>query len=385
MKRKRPQTKSEPEVLLYAASEYDADSLYFGGAFVPDPFIAFSSQGKRIAVLSQLEIVRVAREGNFDELVSLEELVSKTLATTGAKDFVYPGSLIQQVAKEFGIKSFKVSNSFPAGPAFQLQKLGVKIEVAAGMLFPERERKSDQEAAAIREGNAASSAGFKVVEKLLRESEIRRGYLYHSGKRLTSELVQQAIAIECLKRGAIAENTIVAGGDQACDPHCRGNGPLRANEFIIVDIFPKISATGFHGDMTRTYLKGKPSDAQRDLYKTVFDAEQAALVEHRAGRSGAIIFNKVKDTFTAKGYPTESRDGVPVGFIHGLGHGLGLEIHEPPRVNKAGSRLKKGQVITVEPGLYYPGLGGVRVEDVVRVTSGEPELLSKHGYRWHIR
>ncbi|MEX0323340.1 MAG: M24 family metallopeptidase [Puniceicoccaceae bacterium] len=385
MKRKRTQSKTEPEVLLYAASEYDADALYFGGAFVPDPFIAFSCKGKRVAVLSQLEIARVAKEGRFDELVSLEELVSKTLAKTSKEDFLYPGSLIQQVAKEFGIRSFKISGTFPAGPLFQLQKLGFKVELAEGMLFPEREFKIDQEAAMIREGNAASSAGFKVVEKLLRESDIRKGWLYHAGKKLTSELVQQAIAIECLKRGAIAENTIVAGGDQACDPHCRGNGPLKANSFIIVDIFPKISATGFHGDMTRTYLKGKPSDAQRDLYKTVFDAQQEALVAHRAGRSGAKIFNHVKDTFDSKGYLTEIRDGVPVGFIHGLGHGLGLEIHEPPRVNKAGQRLRKGQVITVEPGLYYPGLGGVRVEDVVRVNAGEPEMLSKHSYRWHIR
>lgn len=383
--RKRPQRKSAPEVLLYAASEYDADSLYFGGAFVPDPFIAFSCRGKRVAVLSQLEISRVAKEGSFDELVSLEELVSKTLSKTGKEEFLYPGSLIQQVAREFGIKSFKISQTFPAGPLFQLQQLGFKVEVAEGMLFPEREFKTDNEAAMIKEGNAASSAGFKVVEKLLRESEIRKGYLYHSGKRLTSELVQQAIAIECLKRGALAENTIVAGGNQACDPHCRGTGPLRANEFIIVDIFPKISATGFHGDMTRTYLKGKASDAQRNLYKTVLDAQQAALADHRAGRSGAKIFNRVKAAFDAAGYPTEKRDGVPVGFIHGLGHGLGLEIHEPPRVNKAGQRLRKGQVITVEPGLYYPGLGGVRVEDVVRVAAGEPEMLSRHSYRWHIR
>lgn len=384
MKRKPSKRATQTEVLLYAASDFNADTLYFGGAFVPDPFIAFSSNGKRIAVLNQLEINRVAREGKFDQVIPVDEVGQRAVKRLGRDKFRYPQSLILQIAKDFGIKQFVVAEDFPCGLAFQLKEAGLRLQVAEGMLFPERERKTDEEARMIREGNAASSAGFKVVEKLLRESEIKKGYLIHSGKRLTSELVQQAIAIECLKRSAVAANTIVAGGDQACDPHCRGSGPLKANEFIIVDIFPRISETGFHGDMTRTYLKGTPSDAQADLYKTVFEAEQQAVREHKAGKSGKKIYEKVMSTFVEKGYPTELRDGVPVGFFHGLGHGLGLEVHEPPRVNVQGARLKKGQVITVEPGLYYPGLGGVRVEDVIRVTNGEPEMLSKHGYRWNI-
>jgi Xaa-Pro aminopeptidase len=266
-----------------------------------------------------------------------------------------------------------------------LQELGLRVEVAQGFLLPRRERKTDEEARFIKEGNAVSSAGFRVVEKLLREAEERKGYLYHSGRRLTSERVQEAIGMECLKRGALSPHTIVAGGDQACDPHCRGSGPLRANQFIIVDIFPRVTATGYHGDMTRTYLKGKASEAQKALHAAVFEAEQWAIKEHRSGKSGSRIYQQVKDGFEKKGFPTTTENGVPVGFIHGLGHGLGLAVHEPPRVNAAGSRLRKGQVITVEPGLYYPGLGGVRVEDVIRVTTGEPEMLSRHGYRWHIR
>jgi len=137
--------------------------------------------------------------------------------------------------------------------------------------------------------------------------------------------------------------------------------------------------------MTRTYLKGTASEAQKKLYSTVFEAQQHALMEHRSGKSSRLIYRSVVERFEKAGFPTRVENGVPVGFFHGLGHGLGLAVHEPPRVNAFGSRLRAGQVITVEPGLYYPGLGGARVEDVVRVTRGEPELLSKHSYRWHIR
>jgi Xaa-Pro aminopeptidase len=372
------------EVLLFADSESNADMLYFGGVFVPDPFIAFSDRGRRVAVVSQLEFARVKKEGRFDEVLPLEEWLDKARAAEGGQAR-YPASVIRQLGRARRIKGFRVAGDFPCGTAFALRESGIVLEVSEGALFPAREFKDDAEAAHIRAGNAASAAGFRVVEKLLRQAEVRRGWLYHGGRLLTSERVQEAIAVACLGHGAVAANPIVAGGDQACDPHCRGSGPLRAAEFIIVDIFPRVAKTGYHGDMTRTYLKGRPSEAQRALYHAVFEAEQWALGEHRAGKSAARIHQGVVKRFSDAGYPTRRDDGVPVGFIHGLGHGLGLAVHEPPRVNAAGARLRKGQVITVEPGLYYPGLGGVRVEDVVRVTAGEPELLSRHGYRWHIR
>ena len=375
---------SPREVLLFADSESNADMLYFGKVFVPDPFIAFSCQGRRIAVVSQLEFARVRKESAFDEVLSLEEWAREASQSAGKK-LLQPGGVIALLARKHRISRFTVGSDFPLGVARQLQDLGLRLDVAEGMLLPGRELKSDAEAEAVRQGNAASSAGFRVVEKILRESQVRRGYLYYGGRRLTSGFLQEAIAVECLKRGAVAANTIVAGGDQACDPHCRGSGPLRANELIIVDIFPRIAATGYHGDMTRTYLKGKASEAQKKLYATVLQAEQEAIREHRSGKSASLIYRRVREGFEKAGYPTKVENGVPVGFFHGLGHGLGLSVHEPPRVNPSGSRLRAGQVITVEPGLYYPGLGGVRVEDVVRVRKDGPEMLSRHGYRWQIR
>ncbi|MEY3000341.1 MAG: hypothetical protein RL648_555 [Verrucomicrobiota bacterium] len=383
--RKGSPAAKKTETLLYADSEKSADMLYFGGIFVPDPFIAFTDGDKRVAVMSPLEIARAKKESQFEEVLGQDELkeaiaLDRRGHTVGAADFIC------HLARERGIGRFKVSREFPFGLARDLIGKGLELHVEEGHLFPAREIKTDEEARWIEEGNAASSAGFRVMERFLRESEIRKGYLWHGGRRLTSERVQEAIAVACLGMGATAANTIVAGGDQACDPHCRGSGPLRADSLIIVDIFPRVHKTGYHGDMTRTYLKGRASEEQRSLVETVFKAQQWAVQEHRAGKSGAIIDAGVRKQFDAAGFKTRKEaDGTPVGFFHGLGHGLGLDVHESPRVNAAGGRLRRGQVITVEPGLYYPGLGGARVEDVVRVCSGAPELLSKHPYRWHFR
>lgn len=373
-----------PEILLYADSESNADMLYFGGVFVPDPFLAFSDRGKRVAMVGALEYNRLLHEGRFDEVLALEEVGAAARQALGDA-IPLPAACIAHLARQRDLKQFAIAGDFPHALAMQLLELGLELNCVDGPLFAEREFKSDQEAKWIQQGNAASARGFRVVEKLLREAKIEKGYLIHNGRKLTSEAVQMAIGIACLEAGAVAGHTIVAGGDQACDPHCRGHGPLRANEFIIVDIFPRVIKTGYHGDMTRTYLKGRPTEAQKHLYATVLSAQQFAIAEHRAGKSGMKIYQAVCDRFRAANYETKKSDGQPVGFFHGLGHGLGLQVHEPPRVNPSGGLLKNGQVITVEPGLYYPGLGGVRVEDVIRVNGKVPEMLSKHPYRWHFR
>lgn len=376
---------SGPVNLHYADSVRNGDMLYLGGVQVPDPFLAAVFEGSRLAVVSKLEFNRVSRTSRFDETLSMEAVLERGLKIW-PKAKKGPALVAATIAKERDWKEFLVDSAFPIGLARELEQFGFEVGVEFGMLFPEREFKTDEEAEFIREGNQAASAGFKIVEKTLRAAKVGKGgYLMEGRRRLTSERLQELIAIACLEKGAIASDTIVAGGDHACDPHERGHGPLRANELIIVDIFPRVAKTGYHGDMTRTYLKGRASEEQRHLMETVKDAHGWAIAEHRARKSAPKIYSKVLEMFESAGYPTTYENGVPVGFFHGLGHGLGLAVHESPRVSPAGSQLRSGQVITVEPGLYYPGLGGARIEDVIRVTSGEPEWLSSHSYRWEIR
>jgi Xaa-Pro aminopeptidase len=205
-----------------------------------------------------------------------------------------------------------------------------------------------------------------------------------SGKTLTSEVLRAEIDSAILRAGGLPANTIVAGGDQACDPHERGFGPLKADSLIILDIFPRDADSGYFGDMTRTVVKGRASDAQRKLYATVQTGQKMALDGLRAGADGVKLHEQVKKFFKDEGFPTEKRDGRWVGFFHGTGHGLGLELHENPRYNKT-KKFQPGQVFTVEPGLYYPGLGGVRIEDVAAVSpAGAPQILSRFEKRLEV-
>lgn len=371
-------------ILLYAASSHNADQLYFGQVSVPDAFISFTSGRKKCAVVNGLEFGRVKRDSAFDLVFPLEDLLQQAKKRYPDRK-ITAAEVIATLAREHGIKQFVVPEDFPAGLATRLTQLDVAIEVADGPIFPQREIKSDAEAAAIREGNRCSAAGIAAAEKVLRASTIKGGKLYHEGAVLTSERLKMAIEIACIEAGSVSIDTIAAGGDQACDPHHRGSGPLRPNELIIVDVFPRVTASGFYGDMTRTFLKGRASEAQRALVASVREAQLAALKTIKAGVNGKKVHEEVTAVFTRAGYETKRTEQGSIGFFHGTGHGLGLEIHEPPRMNSSDYRLKRGSVVTVEPGLYYPGLGGCRIEDVVQVTDTRPKLLSKFHYEWELK
>jgi Xaa-Pro aminopeptidase len=371
--------------LLYADSERNADPLYFGRVSVPDPFIAFGCRGKKYAVVSALEFGRVQRTSGFDVVLPLERYLQRAHEVWPKRK---PGAaeVIALVAKELKQTRFTVPNDFAAGLYDRLRQLGIKLTIAEGALFPQRELKTPQEAAYIRQGNRCSALGFAAVEQILRGSRIKGRGLVYRGKPVTSESLKFAVEVACLAAGAVSSNTIIAGGDQACDPHERGSGPIRPNELIIVDIFPRVSATGFHGDMTRTFLKGRPTEAQRALVDAVRTAQLAALKTIRAGVNGREVHAACVAVFNARGYETKNTPQGSVGFFHGTGHGLGLDVHEPPRMNSSFDyRLKKDSVVTVEPGLYYPGIGGCRIEDVVQVTAAKPRMLSRYHYEWLIR
>jgi len=376
---------SLPPPLLYADTERSSDALYFGSVSVPDAFVAFGAEGKKYAVVSALEFGRVRKESAFDEVLPLEKWMEAARARWPRRT-VGPAEVITLLAKEYGQKAFTIPDDCPARLYRDLRALGVDVRPANGPLFPEREIKTPAEAAALREGNRCSAAGIAAAERVLKASTIKSGKLVFDGAVLTSERLKLAIETACLEAGSVSFNTIAAGGDQGCDPHHRGSGPLRANELIIVDVFPRVNDTGYHGDMTRTFLRGEASDAQRKLVTAVRDAQRAALKAIRTGVPGKTVHAAVTTVFTERGFETKHGPQGSVGFFHGTGHGLGLAVHEPPRMNgTAETPLKAGTVVTVEPGLYYPGIGGCRIEDVVQVTDRGVKMLSRYGYGWELR
>lgn len=381
-------TSSPKPPILFHADAHDPDMLYFSRFSAFDPYLAFSFNGKKIGISHSMEYQRMLTESNFDEVLLLNEVQADAAKLFKVSDYrkISISQQVQQIAKRYGIEQFCVGARFPAGLAFELHAAGIKISPESeGELFPERIIKSANEIEALRKGNAASAAGFKAVRKALTESKIKGDTLIYQGRALTSERLRELISIAALEQGAIALHTIAAGGDQACDCHNAGSGPIRPNELIVVDIFPRRPSDGYWGDMTRTFLKGKASDAQKKLVRTVKKAHSLALDLIKPGVSGGKVHNAIQTFFDNEGYVTERDCPEPKGFFHGLGHGIGLEVHEAPFMRAtADFKFKAGMAVTVEPGLYYKGLGGVRIEDTIHVTPGGNELISSASYQWQI-
>jgi Xaa-Pro aminopeptidase len=367
--------------LIVAASEQDADMRYGTNFSAGDPFIFLEQNGKRTIALTDLEIDRGRREAQVDEIVpysALEREVQGKARRTPAFEKV-----VAHFLRKRGVRSAIVPANFPLGLANELASKKVRLQTTNGLFWPEREAKTADELRYLRRALVITEAGLaRAMEVLGASKPGRAAKLEWSGKTLTSETLRAEIDSAILRAGGIPANTIVAGGDQACDPHERGSGPLKANSLIILDVFPRDAKSGFYGDITRTVVRGRASDEQRQLWETVKEGQALALRRMKPGVDGLNLHNEIKQLFADRGYPTEMRKGKHVGFFHGTGHGLGLEIHEFPRFQK--TVFKKGQVLTVEPGLYYPGIGGVRLEDVVAVTDTGIRMLSKFEKRLEI-
>ena len=276
------------------------------------------------------------------------------------------------------IRTIEVPQDFPIWLADELRKDGFRLTASAGEFFPDREIKTRDEIRAIRKAQEASEAGMQVAIEMIRRARIASsGQLILEREKLTSERVQQRIAEVNLRYGCVAAHTIVSCGQQTCDPHEEGHGPLRAHQPIILDIFPRSQQTGYWGDITRTVVKGRVSERLALMHQTVLEGQSMALKEIREGANGRVIHQSIVDLFKSRGFVTGQRRGRMEGFFHGTGHGVGLEIHELPRISpRAEVPLRAGHVVTVEPGLYYPGIGGIRIEDLVLVTKKAHQNLT---------
>jgi Xaa-Pro aminopeptidase len=209
----------------------------------------------------------------------------------------------------------------------------------------------------------ATEKAMGLAISLIKKSSVKKGTLHIDKKPLTSEYIKFSMHHLLLQHGCAAVDTIVSCGEETAIPHMTGTGPLESGEPIVIDLFPVDEKTGYYADMTRTIVKGEPSPEINDMYTTLYEAKRFGISRVKAGISGADIHQAVVDFFKDHGYESNSR-----GFLHNLGHGVGLQVHELPIVGPAGKELVSGNVITIEPGLYYPGIGGVRLEDMGVVT-----------------
>ncbi|MEO5349108.1 MAG: Xaa-Pro peptidase family protein [Magnetococcus sp. YQC-3] len=359
----------KPARLMYATSETSADLFYATGFFAPDPFLFASDHaGVTHMVLSALEsdrARRTARVDQFHEWILVQERYRQQHPDG-------PGgeqALIAFFLNELQIKEALVPGDFPLGLADSLRQAGLRLTPVEGTFWEERQYKRADEVQAVEAALTVTGEAMAVGIELIRTARITAdGWLYHGAEPLTSERVRGEIHAFLVRHGAMPQHTIVAGGRQGADPHEEGSGPLPAHQPIILDIFPRMAKSGYWGDMTRTVCRGTPSDHLQRAWEAVRGAQEVAFAQIRAGVNGAEIHAAVTAHLTEAGFPTgRAADGRQEGFFHGTGHGLGLEIHETPRIGQKGQQLAAGHLVTVEPGLYYPDMGGIRLEDVVLV------------------
>ncbi len=371
-----PVSQSESEnLLIIADSEASADLYYRTRFLVTVTVIYLEIDGRKIFLLNDLEYGRGRSEARVDEIVSTTPYEE---ALRAAKEPARLTSVLDLYLKEKGIKQLTIPLSFPFGHAERLREKGYKLRLKDDPIFPSRTIKTAEEIHAIEETQRHAEAATDLAVSILKRSEIRGDWLFYEGRELTSEKLRLEIHKFLLERECQASNTIVAGGDQGADPHHRGSGPLPAHKTIILDIFPRSIRTRYWGDMTRTVVRGKASAAVKKLYKDVLDAQELAFSLIKDGAEGEKVHSEVAKLFKLRGNANEDVGIKKSGYIHSTGHGLGLDIHEWPKIGRVETQIKTGQVITVEPGLYYPGVGAVRLEDVVVVTETGCRNLNRY-------
>jgi Xaa-Pro aminopeptidase len=363
-------------LLVIGAPEHDADAYHLSGFLAPDAVICLRVAGKRYLAVSSLEYGRAAKEATVDELLSHEELGIISLARelkSGARAYAVA---VANLLDELGASNSPVVVPADFGIVYadELRARGITLTPDGNLFDGLRRAKTEEEISNIEKTQNAVEAACAHAVSILEEAEVEEDRVLNwHGESLTSELLRAEIDVELLRRGCAADGTIVAAGPQAADPHERGHGPLKIGESIVVDIFPFDFSTRYYSDMTRTFVKGDPNEGLQEMYDAVLKSQEVALSMIRAGVNGRDVHRKVADVLHEAGYKTNvhnQEEGKPLteGFFHGTGHGVGLEIHESPRVSLVDEELIPGDVISVEPGVYDPKVGGVRIEDLVVVT-----------------
>lgn len=363
----------EADVLL-AGSETNMD-MYWATRFpAPDPFPFFRVGGRKYLIASDLEIGRARANATVHHVLPLsryqKRLKKGGTANPGMTDVLVAALLEKNVA------TARVPHDFPVMAADRMRSAGIDVTPVEPPFWPERATKTPDEVEAIRESARLTGEAIGAGIDLIRRSKPVRGTLRLDGRPLTSERVRGAIDDALRERGMEGRHTIVAGGEQGVDPHDRGSGPLPSGYPVIIDCFPRSLETGYHADITRTVFRGRPKPEHRRMWDAVEAAHALGCELTRAGAIGKELHAAVAKSMKDAGFETGPANGKMQGFFHGTGHGLGLDVHEVPFFSRSDAPFEAGMVITIEPGLYYPGLGGIRIEDDVLVLPDGHEILS---------
>jgi Xaa-Pro aminopeptidase len=373
-----------PDVLIYGDTVTSPELRHEVPLVIPDPFLYLERDGRRAVAIHTLEIPRVRADAPELEIIPTASLGEDELYAAGRQEPELTLELVLRACREAGIGSAHVPPAFPVETADFLRANGVELGVDRELFANRRRVKNDVELQGIRNAQRACEAALDEARVLLRGARTDGGGLEVDGQPLTSERLKRTIESVFMRFDVDGGDMIVSHGPQTAVGHDMGSGQLRPNEPIVFDLFPRDRATGCYADMTRTYVVGEPSEEVEEWYRLVKEALNRSTAEVRPGVNGRALFELVCALFREAGYKTqlnkEPGEVLEDGFFHGLGHGVGLEVHELPSLGRTGHELVAGDVITIEPGLYRAGYGGLRLEDLVLVTADGYELLTDYPY-----
>ena len=362
--------KSIPQLLI-SNSKTAFDIHYLCGIYPPESTVLLLHKRLITLVVSEMERNRIRRtvKSGITVLSPAKLGVSYSDGMT---------EWIKKLLHQKGIDSVIVPEEFPIGIADQLRADGVTLNVSKKPLVPQRAIKTPEEIKAVKKSQQAAVIAMKAAIAQIASADIgKEGILRLGNKILTSETVRATIAHSLLDAECSSEDTIVSGGVFSADPHEEGAGPLFAGQPIVIDIFPRSRKTGYWGDITRTVCRGPAPKALKKQYQAVKAAQAVQLKAVKEGVWADDIHKIGVTLMEDRGFKTEMIQDVQQGFIHGTGHGVGLEIHEAPGVSSGThKKLKAGNIITIEPGLYYSEIGGVRIEDTILVTQDGYKMLA---------
>jgi len=372
-------------LLLYGDSYRYPDIYHLTRFLAPDAFITLEHGGEIVLLTNSLEQGRAEKESRATRVRNVDELGQRELSDQGVFGDAATATIIERLLREQGLTRCAVPRYFPLALGDLLRANGLTLVIDTE-LDERRRTKRPDEIEALESTQHATEEAWELGVAALRRAEIRAdGLLVLDGEVFTAERLRALVEAALLERGCLAESTIVAPGTQAADPHLIGTGPLRACEPIVMDIFPQDKRTRYYADMTRTVARGVPSPEITRMYDVVRRAQDAGIAALRPGITGREVHEQVEDIIFDAGYDTlrpgqKRRPDDPVvrGFIHGTGHGVGLEIHESPSIGRSGTKpLQVGDVVTVEPGIYDPSVGGVRLEDMLLITEAGSRDLTR--------
>lgn len=368
-----------PAILIAGAPARYPDLRYATGFMSFDPVIFLKTGSRRFFAVSPLDYEYVRRKVRNALVISMADLAETRDPKTWLADRII--ALLNKAK----VTAVTVPPYFPFALANQLAQRGFQTTAAEKSIFPEREIKAAREIESIARAQRAAGAAMDSAVALLAAARIGHNRVLEIGnKPLTSEALRERIDRAVRDFDCICYGTIAAGGPQGANPHDTGSGPLKAGKPIVIDIFPQHLKSGYWGDLTRTFVRGRPARRIQEIYAAVCAAQKAALARVKAGVPAKVVHNAAVELFNRSGFCTGKRAGQAFGFTHTLGHGVGLEVHEPPSVSPFGPTLQAGQVVTIEPGLYYPGKYGCRMEDLAVVTRTGCRVIEYKKYPFEI-